>query len=51
MCVQEEERLKQQNGGYVSYVQHNTKKMTFGSKCYIAKNQHESGPSNAPKKS
>ena len=50
MCVQEEERLKAQNGGSVSYVQHSTKKRSFGNKGYKPKNQHESGPSNAQNK-
>jgi hypothetical protein len=51
MCVQEEERLKQQNGGSVNYVQNTNKKTTFGSKGYKAKNQHESGPSHVHSKS
>jgi hypothetical protein len=43
LCVQEEDRLKAQNGGFLNYVQNNTKKRTFGSKGYKPKNQHESG--------
>jgi hypothetical protein len=51
MCVQEEERLKQQNGGSVNFLQNTNKKRTFGSKGCKAKNQNESGPSHAPSKS
>jgi hypothetical protein len=51
MCVQEEERLKQQNGGSINYLQNTNKKRTLGSKGYKAKNQHESGPSHALSKS
>jgi hypothetical protein len=50
MCVQEEERLKQQNGAFVNYLQDNEER-TFGNKGYKAKNQHEGGPSNATRKS
>jgi hypothetical protein len=44
MCVQEVERLKSQ------YVQHNTKKKTFGRKGYKENIQHESGRSNVQNK-
>jgi hypothetical protein len=53
MCVQEEDRLKAQNGGSVNYVNHSKKqvqKKNFPSKNYTPKNQWESGPSNAPNK-
>jgi hypothetical protein len=53
MCVQEEDRLKAQNGGSVNYVNHSKKPMqkkSFPSKNYPPKNQWESGPSNAPSK-
>jgi hypothetical protein len=50
MSVQEDERLKAQNGGLVKYVNHGKKphKRSFPSKNYQPKNQAESGPSNAP---
>ena len=47
MCVQEEERLKAQNGGLVNYLQQNKQKRSFPTKNFKAKNQWESGPSNA----
>jgi hypothetical protein len=49
MSIQEEERLKAQNGGLVNYVNHGKKppKRSFPSKNYQPKNQAESGPSNA----
>jgi hypothetical protein len=53
MCVQEEDRLKDQNGGSVNYVNHSKKqvqKKNFPNKNYTPKNQWESGPSNAPNK-
>ena len=50
MCVQEEERLKAQNGGLVNYLQQNKQKRSFPNKNFKAKNQWESGPSNAQDK-
>ena len=47
MCVQEEERIKAQNGGLVNYLQQNKQKRSFPNKNFKAKNQWESGPSNA----
>jgi hypothetical protein len=47
MCVQEEDMLSALHGGSLNYVQHNKNKRNFPNKNYKAKNQWESGPSNA----
>ncbi|CAN6334605.1 unnamed protein product [Urochloa humidicola] len=46
-CVQDEDRMIAQNGGQINYVHHHQKKKPFP-KNFKAKNQWESGPSNAP---
>ncbi|CAO2152833.1 unnamed protein product [Urochloa humidicola] len=47
-CVQDEDRMIARNGGQINYVHHHQKKKTFPNKNFKAKNQWESGPSNAP---
>ncbi|CAN6356056.1 unnamed protein product [Urochloa humidicola] len=46
-CVQDEDRMIAQGGGQINYVHHHQKKKPFP-KHFKAKNQWESGPSNAP---